>query len=171
MSSNKRQIIKIDKTGNIKYDNISNINEIYKKCGYRKINDFDKITTWQKNIDNKTINIELWGRIKGKNNIKNTYIFPQSFNTIIYGNCALINIENNQLFDLTEKLWNKMYIVEETPTSPIENIDIISVNNNENSEDTTDIEDNDEILIDDNDDSYENSELQKDSYIYSSEED
>jgi len=156
--------LKIEKNGDIKNSKISDINELYKKCGFRKNTGFEKITNWEKNIDGNNINIELWGRTSGKNNFKNNYTFPESFNKSIYGNCSLINRENDQMVDLNEELWNKMHIVGETPTTPIENIltaELSKINN----EDT----DDEDIISISEDDDYSNSELEEESYLYSSE--
>ena len=167
------QFLKIEKNGDIKNSKISDINELYKKCGFRKNTGFEKITNWEKNIDGNNINIELWGRTSGKNNFKNNYTFPESFNKSIYGNCSLIHKQNDKIIDLSEELWNKMHIVGEklsipsgcdfTPTTPVENILTA-----EEVEEVEEDEEEDIISISDDDD-YSNSELEEESYLYSSE--
>jgi len=187
------QFLKIEKNGTIKICKISNINELYKKCGFRKNDGFEKITNWEKNINGNNINIELWGRITGKNSLKNNYIFPDSLNKSIYGNCSLIYKQNDTIIDLTEELWNKMHIVGVSEATPIENVlttELSKINNqninNQNiqkekkekkekntddNDDNDDDDDDDDISIsDDDDDDYSNSELQEESYLYSSEE-
>ena len=42
------QVLKIEKNGDIKYIKISDTNELYKKCGFRKDIGFEKITNWKK---------------------------------------------------------------------------------------------------------------------------
>ena len=162
------QFLNIEKTGDIKDIKISNINELYKKCGFRKDNGFEKIINWEKKIDGKNTNIELWGRTSGKNNIKNNYKFPEPFNKNIYGNCSLIYKEDNEIFDLTEELWNKMYIVDNTTQIEVKSDETIldDSNNNGLEYDNNIDSDIDDISISNNEDS----ELQEESYIYSSEE-
>jgi len=175
------QVLKIEKTGDIKYIKITDTNELYKKCGFRKDIGFEKITNWEKTINGDIMNIELWGRTSGKNNIKNNYKFPKPFNQNIYGNCSLIYKQNDITLDLTEELWNKMHIVDET------DISMKDIQNNHQSnhhEDTNDDSNDDSNEYqndnddDDNDDldilsisEDDNSELEEESYIYSDEED
>ena len=85
------QFLKIEKNGDIKPDEISNIDNLYKKCGFRKNDGFDVITEWKtEDDDGKIITVELWGRITGKENLKNNYQFPNPLNKPVYGNCILI---------------------------------------------------------------------------------
>ena len=70
------QFLKIEKNGTIKSEKFVNINELYKKCGFRKPEGFEKILDWEDAENDKNSNIELWGRSIGKGNIKNNYIFP-----------------------------------------------------------------------------------------------
>ena len=84
------QILKIEKSGIIKTDKLLKIDDLYKKCGFRKIDGFEKITYWSQNINNTNINVELWGRLSGKGAIKNDYVFPSNLDKTIYGNCCII---------------------------------------------------------------------------------
>ena len=88
------QILIIDKLGTINYSTISDINELYKKCGFRKVEDFIMIHNWICDTD-ENITIELWGRVVGKGSIKNIYNFPNLIEKNIYGNCALVAKNNN----------------------------------------------------------------------------
>ena len=180
------QILKIEKTGDITYSKTSDINELYKKCGFRKSEGFGKITSWEKNIETNNVNIELWGRTNGKPNIKNNYEFPQPFNKTIYGNCCLIQMQNNAITDLDKDLWDKLHIVdkshivdktstpiinhlEKTHTIPIENTISSKCVLEKTDNKKTDNDDSDDDMSISEDDDYPNSELKEDSYIYSSE--
>lgn len=54
------QFIKINNMGNLKNENINNISELYRKCGFRKSENFQKCLVYDK--------IEIWGRTIGKTN-------------------------------------------------------------------------------------------------------
>lgn len=115
------QILIVEKEGNIKSKKkeTNTIDDLYKSCGFRKNDNFDKINTIEKVIDNENIIVELWGRKIGKNNIKNNYKFPESLNIpILYGNCCLIRIDNN-IIDLDETMWNKIGNIN-TETTPMD---------------------------------------------------
>ena len=188
------QIIKIEKTGDIKLDKVSNISELYKKCGFRKNDGFEHIHTWERTVENNIINIELWGRISGKSTIKNSYEFPQPFNKTVYGNCILIGKINMELVDIDKEIWgfscetqkptthvivshvNPADTSTNSPTIPIEDneilptIDLKSFSAFSVTQNNKIYHDNDTISsLSDNDD-YPDSELKEDSYLYSSEE-
>jgi len=191
------QVLKIEKNGDINYINIDTITELYKKCGFRKDIGFDKITSWKIN-EKSNNNIELWGRTFGKKNLKNTYKFPESLNKKIYGNCSIIYKEEEEITNLTQEIWNKIYIENKfiPYTNDIHNIisdnihnkedkdeykDSHNENNEEKEEKKEDEEDEEEEEEEDDDDDdtisdmdcislSDNSELEEESYIYSSEE-
>ncbi len=177
------QILIIDKLGTINYSTISNINELYKKCGFRKTEDFIMIHTWTCNTD-KNITIELWGRIVGKGAVKNIYNFPNLVEKNIYGNCALI-AKNSNYIDLTIEFWedycnmsslNKITDLSdqiEDLSNEVEELKKLSLNTDKvvSDDSSDDISYSDETCSEssDEEDAY-NSELKPESYIYSSEE-
>ena len=67
------QFLKIEKDGTIKEEEIITVNELYKKCNFRKAEGFNKICEF---IDGSN-RLELWGRTSGRMNIKNMYDFPE----------------------------------------------------------------------------------------------
>lgn len=185
------QILIVEKEGCIKTKKtITNtIDELYKICGFRKNENFIKINTFDKIINNETVTIELWGRKVGKNNIINNYKFMESLdNSVIYGNCCLIRILDNVIIDLEESMWNKfnnISILENMDKSNginngisngISNVNIHSTNmdvidkgnksDESNESDESDESDENEKKMEQDD---EGSELKEESYIYSSE--
>jgi hypothetical protein len=191
------QILKIEKSASIQTDKLLNIDGLYKKCGFRKIDGFEKITYWSQNINNININVELWGRLSGKGAIKNDYVFPSNFDKTIYGNCCLIakSSSPDALIDLTTDMWehlcnklNGVIIAEkkELPKTPTKDtsqkIDIDTTNNSTSK--NSNVKNDNAYNLDgqqtdnsDNDTSSEisnmeeeDSELKEDSYLYSSEE-
>lgn len=87
---------------NIKENSINDINDLYKKCKFKKADGFNEIKQW--NFNTKII--KLFGKITGKNIQKNLYDFPD-LNTSIYGSCALVCYENNEIVDINISSWNE----------------------------------------------------------------
>lgn len=150
--------LKVNIDGIIVEDKIENINDLYKKCGFRKNTDFKNIFT--NNL------IEIWGKTKYKKDKLNSNTnINKLTNTNIYGICAIIKRENDTILDLNLEMWN-LFI-----KSIIENDNI----ENDNSISDIELEINsisdDDNSINNNEDS-ENSELKEEKYlyIYSSEE-
>lgn len=172
------QFLKIEKNGNIINSKLTNINELYKKCGFRKSEGFEKIINWKCSIDNIDINIELWGKTIGKGNIKNNYIFPIPIDKTLYGNCGLINYSKDILTDLNEELWNKVCnklneINTCVDNSISESIKITNDSFNKSDGESEDCESDDSEIFNEKEmeDDYDiDSELKEESYIYSSEE-
>ena len=160
--SSMMQIIIIEKDGNMKYGVIKELPDLYKKCGFRKSEGFSQITTWKKT----DIVVELWGRVEGKNNVKNCYEFPKNVVKQIYGNCCVIAKSKNMLINIDEDLWKKMS----------NNFTQDDNDKNENDNDDKTDTDKEEVLdysSDDSsssEDSFMDSELKEESYIYSDEE-
>jgi len=105
-------IITVSKEGILKEVRVKelNENELYKKCGYKKDNDFKKITTWEILMNEKKIKVELWGKDNGKANTENKYDFPPPADVkLLFGTCCLIGKSNNCHINLTKVLWNKIY--------------------------------------------------------------
>lgn len=100
-------VIIVEKTGQLKELKIKEYNEaeLYKKCGFKKADDFVKHTTWDVKCDGQKYKISLYGKADGKANNENKYDFPPPVdNVLFFGNCVLVGEEN-----LTINLWNKIY--------------------------------------------------------------
>lgn len=185
------QILIFEKNGDTSYNKITSSNELYKKCGFRKTEGFDIISSWH--IESSNITIELWGRIIGKGNLKNNYKFSIPIDKLIYGNCTLVAKTNDSLIDLTSDMWsdfcneinnasNKL----ETLNGKVDKMDneldklknlslndpkIIDKSDISNKSDVSDSSDISNLSdLSDNSDNSDDSELKKESYVYSSEE-
>jgi hypothetical protein len=145
------EIIKILKDGSIKNININietDFDILYKKCSFRKNDNFCNIYT----IKFKKYNFEIWGKSKGNNNEKNIYNFNNIFSNIIYGNCLVLLKENNTYINFNFNMWQKLF-------NTSNNVDNNKSNNNyENDSEDEDIENLSQ-------------ELTKEQYIYTSDED
>ena len=106
-------VILINKLGvvNEKKVNISNLDDLYKKCGFNNDNYFDKYNTWK--MDD--CYVSLYGKNNGRANSENKYDFPPPCdNLLFFGNVLLIKHENeeidsNELIDLGSNEWNVFY--------------------------------------------------------------
>jgi hypothetical protein len=88
----------VDKTGNLNECNVDKLENVYKKCGLRKSEDFKKIMDY--NLNNTGSTIELWGRVVGRNNTKNPFIFKLDTSIKLYGPAALVCIKKDKLENL-----------------------------------------------------------------------
>jgi len=107
MSTTSLSVIIVEKTGQLKELKIKDYNEaeLYKKCGFKKADDFVKHTTWDVKCDGQKYKISLYGKVEGKANNENKYDFPPPVdNVLFFGNCVLVGNTN-----LTINLWNKIY--------------------------------------------------------------
>ena len=94
------KIIIIEKE-NCKEDSIDDMNNLFKKCKFKKQEDCLELMTW--NFKNFTL--KLFGKVKGKSHTKFLYKFPD-FEKNIYGNISIICLFNDQYYDLDLNLWN-----------------------------------------------------------------
>jgi len=160
------EYLKIEIDGTIIQDKILNINDLYKKCGYRKNINFNILTSWKDNDDE----IQIWGKKVGKTSHKNKYDF--NLNITVYGNCAVIRINNKSLKDIcslnhpiiswlnkTDNNVNNQPVIDNVNTT-FESVE--SVESTSSDTDGSFYEADDEFNID-------NFELKEEDYVYSSE--
>lgn len=110
-------IIIIEKIGTVKSFGIKDfkINELYKKCGFKKGEDFLKQVEWSIKHEGNKYYVEVYAKTNGRPNSENKYDFPPPIDTkLFFGNCAVITyvkeINDNKVYkDLTISLWNKFY--------------------------------------------------------------
>lgn len=116
MAQNVETII-VEKTGTLKSYCIKGYNEdeLYKKCGFKKVDGFDRQTEWKVKLNGQKYIIHLYGKLEGKANTENKYDFPPPVdNHLFFGNCILIGKMKNDkkeevFFSLTLELWEKIY--------------------------------------------------------------
>ena len=83
---------------------------MYKKAGYKSQEGFKCHTTWTVELDNKTYNISLYGKITGRANQENKYEFPPPVDKLLFfGNCILVNQEDGIFVDIKNKEWEEIY--------------------------------------------------------------
>ena len=110
-------IIIVEKEGNLKSLNIKDfkVEELFKKCGFKKVDGFMKRVEWSKKIDGIKYFIEVYAKSEGRANTENKYDFPPPIdNTLFFGCCAIVAYikqpGGNKLYtDLNLKIWDKIY--------------------------------------------------------------
>lgn len=102
----------VDKTGNLNESNVDKLENVYKKCGLRKSEDFTKVMVY--NLNSETA-IELWGRVVGRNNTKNPFVFKLDTSIKLFGPAAIICIKKNKLESLFISEYNNIQLNEVTP--------------------------------------------------------
>ena len=110
-------IIIVERLGSLKVHSIKEFKqeELYKKCGFKKSEDFNKQTEWSVKFDGKKYCIQLFAKADGRANSENKYDFPPPVDTkLFYGSCSIV-VEikkedgTNIYTNLTIPLWNKIY--------------------------------------------------------------
>jgi len=110
-------IIIIDKGGLLKTLTVKDykVEELYKKCGFKKAEGFSLHTEWPVKLDGQRYLIQMYGKLDGKANMENKYDFPPPIDKKLYfGSCALVGMvrddfNNKSYINLSIELWNKIY--------------------------------------------------------------
>ena len=110
-------IIIVEKGGTLKLHTVKdyNVNELYKKCGFKKSEGFNLQTEWRVKLNGTKYVVQMYGKTEGKANMENKYDFPPPVDTTLYfGCCALVaSVQNSSsektFVNLSFELWNKMY--------------------------------------------------------------
>lgn len=105
-------ILIVEKSGTLK--NVSmkeNVDFLYKKCGFKKEEGFEKQTEWNVKLNGERYFVSLFAKTDGKAGSENKYDFPPPVDTkLFFGNCALMATDGaKKHVALTVELWNKIY--------------------------------------------------------------
>ena len=110
-------IILVEKLGELKSLSVKDYkeDELFKKCGFKKADDFSKQVDWPVKIDGQKYIVSMFGKSEGKANMENKYDFPPPIdNKLFFGCCALVcqtcdSANKKVLSNLSLELWNKIY--------------------------------------------------------------
>jgi hypothetical protein len=110
-------IIIVEKNGTLKSLAIKDfkLEELFKKCGFKKGEDFLKQVEWNAKYDGKKYYIHVFAKSDGRANSENKYDFPPPIdNKLFFGSCAVVAFTKNNdgsktFVDLSLQLWNKIY--------------------------------------------------------------
>jgi len=111
------EIIIVERLGSLKSLTVKDFKqeELYKKCGFKKSEDFNKQTEWTVKINGIKYLIHLYAKTDGRANSENKYDFPPPVDTkLFYGSCALVGYIKSEdggkmLTNLSLPIWNKIY--------------------------------------------------------------
>jgi len=110
-------IIIVERLGSLKMLSIKDfkLEDLYKKCGFKKAEDFNKQTEWSVKYDGKKYFIHVYAKTEGRANSENKYDFPPPIDTkLFYGSCAIVGQirkdDGSKVYtNLSLTLWNKIY--------------------------------------------------------------
>ena len=110
-------IIIVEKGGSLKPLAVKDfkLDELYKKCGFKKGDDFVKQVEWNAKYDGKKYFVEVYAKTDGRPNSENKYDFPPPIDTtLFFGNCAILaylkkSDGSAEYVSLSLPLWNKIY--------------------------------------------------------------
>lgn len=110
------EIILVEKTGVLKSLQVKDFKEedLFKKCGYKKADGFEKRTEWDIKLEGHKYIVALYAKTDGKANCENKYDFPPPVDTILFfSTCAIVcKVKCDNAYDytsLTLDMWEKMY--------------------------------------------------------------
>ena len=106
-------IVIVEKSGSILDKDVKKLklDDLYKKCNFRKNYDFQKIHTFKV----KSHYISVYGKTNGKANQVNKFEYPPPIDTkLFFGNMALVksnesSLSDDNMIDYTASEWNKDY--------------------------------------------------------------
>lgn len=110
-------IIIVERLGLLKLLSVKDfkLDELYKKCGFKKAEDFTKQTEWNIKYDSQKYFIQVYGKTDGRANSENKYDFPPPIdNKLFYGSCAIVgqirkDDGSKRYINLSIPIWNKIY--------------------------------------------------------------
>jgi hypothetical protein len=110
-------IIIVEKVGTLKTLSIKDfkVEELYKKCGFKKGDGFVKQVEWTAKYDGKKYFVEVYAKSEGRGNSENKYDFPPPIDSaLFFGSCAIVAYVKQDdgskcYVDLSLQLWNKIY--------------------------------------------------------------
>ena len=110
-------IIIVERLGTLKSLAIKDfkLEELFKKCGFKKSEDFIRQVEWNVKYDSKKYYIEVFAKTEGRANSENKYDFPPPIDIkLFFGSCAILAYFKKEdgsksYTDLNLQLWNKIY--------------------------------------------------------------
>lgn len=83
------------------------VDELYKKCGFKKADGFNEVGRW-KLADG--LEIAVYGRTDGKAGSENKFEYPQPIDKqLFFGNMAVVAMMNGSHVDLDINHWGEIY--------------------------------------------------------------
>lgn len=101
-------IILVEKNATLKTLTVKDFKEadLFKKCGFKKSEDFQKQTQWTCN----GYEVSVYGKKNGRANNENKYDFPPPIDSVMFfGTCCIVAKKLEKMENLTLDLWEKIY--------------------------------------------------------------
>ena len=110
-------IIIVERLGTLKSLSIKDFKEeeLFKKCGFKKAEDFISQIEWNVKYESKKYFIKVFAKTEGRANSENKYDFPPPIDTkLFFGSCASVaylkNSDGTNVFtNLSLQVWSKIY--------------------------------------------------------------
>ena len=108
-------VLLIEKNGTIKEQKIKTFekDEFYKKCGFRKSDNFEQRAVWKKmKVGDDLVNVMLYAKDSGRAGFENKYDLPPPVDSALFFGTMLIAGEDAELdkpYSLTTAMWEKIY--------------------------------------------------------------
>lgn len=113
-------VIIVERLGNLKLLSIKDFkkDELYKKGGFKKADNFIKQVEWKVKYDGIKYFISVYAKSEGRANYENKYEFPPPIDTkLFYGSCVITaetilnkeKVNSKKYTNLSLSLWNKIY--------------------------------------------------------------
>ena len=119
MEASPLNVIIVEKNATLKMLSIKEFKEeeLFKKCGFKKGNDFAKQNQWTIKLNGCKYIVDVYAKTEGRANSENKYDFPPPIDTkLFFGNCAIIAKKQDfgdegkfKYTNLSLDLWEKMY--------------------------------------------------------------
>ena len=111
-------IVIVEKLGTLKELTVKEFKEedLFKKCGFKKGDDFVRQTEWSLKLDGKKYIVALYAKTEGKANTENKYDFPPPVDTKLFFGAGALVCYSQSSSESTSKpqsmsleQWNKFY--------------------------------------------------------------
>ena len=114
--TNSLSIVIVEKSGILKGLTIKDFKEeeLFKKCGFKKSNDFVKQVEWNVKQSGTKYTINVYAKLEGRSNNENKYDFPPPIDKLLfYGSCAIVAKKKTDegivdFVDLSVEMWEKL---------------------------------------------------------------
>jgi len=110
-------IVIVERLGTLKSLSVKDFKaeDLYRRCGFKKAEDFHKQTEWNVKHEGKRYVVQVFAKAEGRANSENKYDFPPPIDTkLFYGSCAVVaqvKLEDGtkEYTNLSVAMWEKVY--------------------------------------------------------------
>ena len=166
------KVVLVNKTGELTSANITALDMLYKKAGFKKAEGFEERHSWSVKVNDEDCSVTVYARNTGRAGMENKYEMPPPIDNDLYFGKIVIVLKKgkNQLEDLSVAEWDEIY---KKLYGGFEDLSKLAMADDEESDEldeypdemkTTDGYLKDDFVVSDD-------ELEEESYVFSEEED